>query len=198
MIARLRGLVVQRSLQSVILDVGGVGFELAVPLSTSEKVEEGKEAELLTHLHVREDALQLYGFRTAEEKELFLQLIGVSGIGPKIALNLLSAKGVSTLREAIANGDVGVLTSITGVGRKMAERIIVDLREKMGKPRAAQVGVPGLVGTAALERHEEAVLALVSLGFQRQTAEKAVHAAEKSLGTEANVEEVVREALKRV
>jgi len=197
-IARLRGLVVQRSLQSVVLDVGGVGFELAVPLSTSEKVEEGKEAELLTHLHVREDALQLYGFRTAEEKELFLQLIGVSGIGPKIALNLLSAKGVSTLREAIANGDVGVLTSITGVGRKMAERIIVDLREKMGKPRAAQVGVPGLAGTAALERHEEAVLALVSLGFQRQTAEKAVHAAEKSLGTEANVEEVVREALKRV
>ncbi len=198
MIARLRGLVVQRSLQSVVLDVGGVGFELAVPLSTSEKVEEGNEAELLTHLHVREDALQLYGFRTAEEKELFLLLIGVSGIGPKIALNLLSAKGVPTLREAIANGDVGVLTSITGVGRKMAERIIVDLREKMGRPRVAQTGAPGAAGSPAAERHEEAVLALTSLGFQRQAAEKAVHAAERGLGPEAGVEEIVREALKRV
>ena len=198
MIARLRGLVVQRSLQFVVLDVGGVGFELAVPLSTSEKIEEGREAELLTHLHVREDALQLFGFGTAEEKQLFLQLIGVSGIGPKIALNLLSAKGVSTLREAIANGDVAVLTSITGVGRKMAERIIVDLREKMGKPRLVQAGVPGLGTGAAAERHEEAVLALVSLGFQRQTAEKAVRSAEKNLGAEAGVEEVVREALKQV
>ncbi len=196
MIARLRGKVAEKSFQSVLLDVQGVGFELAVPISTSEALEVGDQAELLTYLHVREDALQLYGFLTSAEKELFLHLISVSGVGPKAALNLLSARGVAVLREAITSGDVGALTSISGVGKKTAERIIVELREKLGAPaRRAAAGIPGMLSGPA----EEAVLALVSLGFGRREAEQAVsEALAESTQRDLGTDELVRLALKKV
>ncbi len=194
-IARLRGRVIEKGFQSVLLDVQGVGFEVAVPITTAEGLTVGKEAELLTYLHVREDALQLYGFLTPSERELFLHLLSVSGVGPKVALNLLSARGVEALRRAIGAGDVAALTAISGIGRKTAERIIVELREKLGGA-VAKTGpsYAALPGTA-----EEAVLALVSLGFQRKDAERAVlQALESAAGRDLGADELVREALRRM
>ena len=197
MIARLRGRVLEKSLQRVVLDVQGVGFEVAVPLSTSETLHEGGEANLLTYLHVREDALQLYGFGSAAEKELFIQLISISGIGPRIALNLLSARGVDSLRQAIGRGDVGSLTAISGVGRKMAERIVVELREKMGVQPPVAAGA-GIASPEERQRVDEAVLALVSLGFPKPVAEKAVNAATAELEGVPGTEELVKRALQKV
>lgn len=194
MIARLHGKVLEKKLQSIVLDVHGVGFELLVPLSTSEALEAGAEVSLLTHLHVREDALQLYGFLTEAERELFLHLISVSGIGPRVALNLLSARGVEVLREAIVSGDLAALTAISGVGRKTAERIVVELREKLGGRAEKVVPTPSRLP----EEAEEAVLALTSLGFQRREAE---HAVLRVLGEEKRqlaADELVRLALKQL
>ncbi|MDZ7373350.1 MAG: Holliday junction branch migration protein RuvA [candidate division KSB1 bacterium] len=195
MIARLRGRVVEKGFQSVLLDVQGIGFEVAVPLSTAERLIVGSEAELLTYLHVREDTLQLYGFLTRPERELFEHLLSVSGVGPKLALNLLSARGVEVLRKAIAGADLATLTAISGVGRKTAERIVVELREKLGGA-ARRVGD---VYTTLPGAAEEAVLALVSLGFARKEAERALQRVlGEHDGKDLDVDQLIREALRQL
>src|SRR5512140_3308878 len=135
MISFLKGKLVEALPTQVVLDVNGVGYEALIPLSSYDKLPQpGQEVKLLTHLAVREDAHTLYGFMTAAERELFRLLINtVSGIGPKIALNILSGIAVTAFRGAVANGDVKALSQISGVGKKTAERIVVELKDKIGE-----------------------------------------------------------------
>ena len=195
MISRLRGTLVSKTPSEVIIDVNGVGYQLSVPLSTSEVLEGVRtEAVLLTYLHVREDTLQLYGFATEAEKETFRLLLSVNGVGPKLALGILSGIRVAELRSAIAQGNTPILSSITGVGKKTAERLIMELRGKVtGDAHQAHV-VPS--SSAQLKVRSEAIVALMSLGHHRATAEKAVRSAvSESPGVELSVEDLVRKAL---
>ncbi len=195
MIARLRGTVVSKSPSEVVLDVNGVGYQLSVPVSTSELLEGTRgETVLLTYLHVREDTLQLYGFATESEREAFRMLLSVNGVGPKLALGILSGIRVAELRSAIARGDTAILSSIAGVGRKTAERLIVELRSKVTDDAPHAQLVPS--SSAQLKVRSEAIVALMSLGHHRASAEKAVRSAvSESPGAEFTVEDLVRKAL---
>lgn len=190
---RLTGSVVEHSLTEVVLDVGGVGYRLTVPLSTSNAVPSSGSATLLAHLHVREDQLRLFGFATETERRLFRMLIGVSGIGPSIALAVLSGSPVEQFKNAVECSDCGYLSMIKGIGRKTAERIIVDLRESI---KTIEVE-----GAPLVSRRDQmcldAALALQSLGYTRGAAEKAVQKALAGLAdAEATTEDLVRAALK--
>jgi Holliday junction DNA helicase RuvA len=177
MIASLRGTLAHKSPTEVIVDVGGTGYSVHIPLSTFEALgSTGSPVTLLTYLHVREDAMQLFGFFTEDEKEMFKLLISVSGIGPKMAQGILSGSSVGVLRENIIRGDAAALTAIPGIGKKLAERLLVELREKVGKLGAGVEGPPEETDPRR-QLISEATLALVSLGYQRLTAEKAAKAA---------------------
>lgn len=194
MIAWLQGNILQRGHNFVVLDVQGVGYQVAVPLSTFAKLGTvGSEATLHTYLAVRESAMDLYGFATPGEKEIFELLLSVSGVGPKLALAVLSGAEVHLLRRAIASGDVDLLTSVPGIGRKTAQRILVELKEKMG----AAWQEDALAGAAASPSAEltDAVDALVVLGFSRPVA--AAHVRKASEGNPGlSVEAVVKRALR--
>jgi Holliday junction DNA helicase RuvA len=173
MIARIRGRLLDKKPNQVIVDVQGVGYEVNIPVSTYYQLPEPPaETELAIHTHVREDALSLYGFRTAHEKLVFEKLISVSGIGPKLAVTILSGLEVSELVPAIRQNDVVKLTHIPGVGRKTAERMVVELRDKLGALDPAQVAEPPLPGLSAVET--DVLSALVNLGYARSVAEKAM------------------------
>ncbi len=195
MISRLKGTIVSRTPSEVTIDVNGVGYQVSVPHSTSEVLEGVRgEAVLLTYLHVREDTLQLYGFATEAERETFRLLLSVNGIGPKLALGILSGIRVPELRTAIAQGNALLLSSIPGVGKKTAERLIMELRGKVIDAESASHLVPASSGQ--LKIRSEAIVALMSLGHNRASAEKAVRsAAMESPGAEYSLEELVRKAL---
>ncbi len=174
MIAALTGILKVKNPTEIVLDVHGVGYAVTIPLSTFEKLGEvGSSATILTHLHVREDAMQLFGFATDEERRLFKLLISVNGIGPKIAQGILSRIAVSDLKLHISKEDISALTAIPGVGRKTAERLVIELRDKIGK-----IELTGPTSTAQPageeELRQEALLALTSLGYNRSVAEKAL------------------------
>jgi Holliday junction DNA helicase RuvA len=199
MIGFLRGKLVEALPTQVIVEVHGVGYEALIPLSSFDKLPApGNEVKLLTHLAVREDAHVLYGFVTAAEREMFRLLINtVSGIGPKIALNVLSGMNVTALRGAVSNGDVKTLSQISGIGRKTAERIVVELKDKIGAAGAwealsAQRGL-----TEEDQKLNDAVLALMALGFKQIEAHDSVRAAQSALGPQATVEDLVRASLKK-
>ncbi len=189
MIARLQGTLVARGTNYVVMDVHGVGYHVAVPISTLSRLgTTGAEAILHTHLAVRESAMELYGFATLPEKEIFELLLSVSGVGPKLALAVLSGAEVHLLRRAISSGDVDLLTAVPGIGRKTAQRILIELKEKMG-----QVGVDE-VEVAPSGELGDAVDALVALGYSRPVA--AVHVRKASEGSPGlNAEALVRKAL---
>ena len=169
MIARLSGTVLEKHPMRVVLDVGGVGYEVHVPLSSFGAVgEPGTTLTLRVHTHVREDALMLYGFASPLEQRVFEHLISVSGIGPRLGLSVLSGLAPIELVQAIASGDVARLTTIPGIGRKTAERIVLELKEKLGAVAAAD---PTLPPTGP---REDLLSALVNLGYHRPAAEKAV------------------------
>jgi Holliday junction DNA helicase RuvA len=196
MISILTGTLTARAPTEVILLVGGVGFAVHVPISTYEALGgPGTEATLLTYLHVREDALQLYGFATEAERSMFRALIGVTGIGPRMALGILSGISVPDLREHLLSGNAGALTAIPGVGRKTAERLILELREKVGK--GMESPPPG-TGTVTNDRME-AALALVSLGYSRPAADQAIAAAARTLagGAPPTLEQLIKTALRQ-
>ena len=174
MIASLTGVLKIKSPTEILLDVHGVGYAVTIPLSTYEKLGEvGATQTLLTHLHVREDVMQLFGFATDEERHFFKLLISVSGIGPKIAQGILSGIAVSDLRQHISGGNIGALTAIPGVGRKTAERLVIELRDKTGKIETS--GIASFPNQDRDERlRQEALLALTSLGYNRPIAEKAI------------------------
>jgi Holliday junction DNA helicase RuvA len=199
MISFLHGKVVEALPTQVTLDVNGVGYDVLIPLSSFDRIPgPGSEVKLLTHLAVREDAHVLYGFITSAEREMFRLLINtVSGIGPKIALNVLSGMNVMALRGAVANGDVKALSQISGVGKKTAERIVVELKDKIGAPGAWEAASAERALSAADQKANDAVLALMALGFKQVDAHEAVRAAMSLLGEKATVEDLVRACLKK-
>lgn len=199
MISFLHGKLVDALPTQVTVDVHGVGYEVLIPLSSFDKLPApGGEVRLLTHLAVREDAHVLYGFATAAERELFRMLINtVSGIGPKIALNVLSGMNPVMFRGAVANGDVKALSSISGVGRKTAERIVVELKDKIGAAGAWEASSAERALSVGDQRVLDAVLALVALGFKQPDAHETIRAAQAMLGAQATVEELVRAGLKK-
>jgi Holliday junction DNA helicase RuvA len=197
MIAHLRGILLEKHPNQAVVEAGGVGYDVTIPVSTfSALPEAGHEIRLRVHTHVREDALALFGFATAEEKALFERLISVSGIGPKLAITVLSGLATADLTAAIRGGEVERLVRIPGVGKKTAERMILELREKLPAPAAeaaAAAAAPG--GKTALSRTEQDVLsALMNLGCTPAAAEAAVKKA-KAAGAGEEFEPLFRRAL---
>ena len=189
MIGRLRGNMLELNGSVAVIDVGGVGYEVEVTTSAAALLAGvPAAAEVYTHLVVRDDAQALYGFATAAERNLFRSLIKVSGIGPKLALALLSAVAPDQFASAIAHGDVAAITRVPGIGKKTASRLVVELRDRVG-----ELSVP-VLGDNAPTR--EAVLALVALGYRENVAARAVGEAAEATGAAA-VEDLVRESLKR-
>jgi Holliday junction DNA helicase RuvA len=196
MISYLFGKLVHKTPTELVIDVNGVGYQVNIPLSTFEQLENADgEIKILTYLHVREDLMQLYGFATEAERELFRLLISVSGVGPKMAQGILSGLSTPELRQAILDGNLAALTSISGVGRKTAERLVIELRDKLAKTDVAE-SVP-IPSSKQLKVRAEAVVALMSLGHSRQSAEKALLAVMKeTTEKELSVEELIKRALR--
>jgi Holliday junction DNA helicase RuvA len=192
MIASLSGRVADRRADHVVIECGGVGFRVAVSSQTLSKVPpQGKEGTLQTHLILRDDGAHLYGFSTGEERELFLQLISVAGVGPKMALAVLSGSTVGDTRRAIAAGDVKRFQVVPGIGRKTAERVIVELRERIAGELAAAPAAAGDAGPRALARE-----GLVGLGYDPSEAESMLDAAERAAGADAGPEDLIAAALR--
>ena len=196
MIAQLRGRILEKHPNRIVVDVNGVGYDVAVPLSTFYGLgEPGSDVALRIHTHVREDALALYGFASALEQELFERLIGVSGIGPKVALAVLSGIEPFDLIRAIEQADLARLTAIPGVGKKTSERIVLELKDRL--PRAQVVTMAaGHAGSEPAALRDDLLSALVNLGYHRPLAEKAVAAALKTTpdgGFERTLKQALRE-----
>ena len=199
MITFLRGKLVEALPTQAIVDVNGVGYAVLIPLSSFDKLPApGGDVLLLTHLSIREDAHVLYGFMTSSERDLFRLLINnVSGIGPKTALNVLSGMNATAFRGAVASGDVKALSQISGVGRKTAERIVVELKDKIGAAGAWEAASDKRTLSAADQKINDAVLALMALGFKQPDAHEAVRGVQAVLGEAATVENLVRACLKK-
>ena len=186
MIGRIQGVVVEKNFPQVIVSCNGVGYEIDVPMSTFYPLPRaGEEVTLLTHLVVREDAHLLYGFMTAGERTAFRQLLKVSGVGPKVALSVLSGLSVDDLAAAVASDDSARLTKVPGIGKKTAERLVLELRDKL--PKA--VGAPRSDGSAA---GNDVANALLALGYNDREAQAAV----KQLSAELPLADAIRQALK--
>ena len=199
MITFLDGKLVTALPTQAIVDVGGVGYEVFIPLSSYDKLPAaGQDIRILTHLHVREDVQILYGFMTAAERDLFRLLVNnVSGIGPKLALAVLSGMSVNSFKTAVVNSDVASLSKISGLGKKTAERIVLELKDKLGVAAAWEAASAMHAPTPEQEQANEAVLALIALGYKQVDAHKAVRELQEK--DEAKpAEELVKLALKRI
>ena len=198
MIAFLRGRVLDKFPNRIILDVSGVGYEVHVPLSTYYEIgETGSDVSLRVHTHVREDTLQLFGFLTPLEQLLFERLIAISGIGPKLAVAVLSGIDSRELVVAVQRADVARLTRIPGVGKKTAERMVLELKDRVGVAAAWEAASAAHAPTPEQEQANEAVLALIALGYKQVDAHKAVHDLQQK-GEAKSAEELVKLALKRI
>lgn len=198
MIARIRGKLVEIGFSHVVVDVNGVGYRIFIPMSTYDRLPHAnQEVTLLTFTNVREDAIHLYGFATEEEKQLFEMLISTTGIGPKLALNILSTMPVKTFCDAVTNGNLNVIKQINGVGKRTAERMIVELKDKIGKlvpgfTASAESAIPDEKAVAA----EEALLALEQLGFKRDKISKTLQELINKLPIEeCSAENLIRKSL---
>ena len=191
MIARLRGVPVGRSAEGIVLDVAGVGYLVAATQTAGRRAEAGGEITLETYLHVREDTLQLYGFADAAERELFVHLLGVSGIGPKVALGVVSSGPPEELRRAIVLEDAARFQAIPGIGKKTAERIVLELKEKLG---SEDVVVHPAAASAVGASHVVARDALVELGYSVSEAEQALARVDPDLPAEDRVRAALRSA----
>lgn len=201
MIGFLSGKILEKDANTLIVDVAGVGYEVTIPLSTFYELGEvGSDVSLRIFTHVREDALQLFGFRTARERDLFLKLISVQGIGARLGIAVLSGMSADEIVTAIRTDNLARLTSIPGVGRKTAERMVVELRDKIAELSVgAAAGSASATGTASGSDtvFDDALSALINLGYQRNAAEKALQDAAKD-GTELSVQKLLRSALQRL
>ena len=203
MIAHLTGTLLAKQATSVILDVGGIGYEVTIPVSTFYDMGEiGSQVSLRIYTHVREDTLQLFGFRTARERELFMLLISVTGIGPKSGIAMLSGMSADEIITAIRTNNLARLTAIPGVGKKTAERLVIELRDKMAalsspaleEQLAAQT--PGAAAAATEDSlREDALSALTNLGYQRAAAERSINQALQE-GGDLSVELLLRRSLR--
>jgi holliday junction DNA helicase RuvA len=194
MIVRLTGTIVSKHPTEVVVDVNNVAYSAAVPVSTSSVLgDPGDAVQLLTYMHVREDAIQLFGFATDDERDTFRLLLTVNGIGPRMALAVLSGMTVADLRAHIASGNAGALTAIPGIGRKIADRLVMELKDRVA--RTATTGAQG--GESQRGSRQEALAALLSLGFQKTAAEKAIRdALLASPEAGDSVEKLVRASLR--
>jgi len=204
MIAHLSGTLLSKEPNQVIVDVGGVGYDVTIPLSTFYDLDDQESGvKLLIYTHVKEDALQLYGFKTANERKLFVHFISVSGVGPKLGIALLSHMKTEELIESIKSNNLARLTQIPGVGRKTAERLVVDLRDKMIQLSQSQVAEetgtkPESIYVSSEDTvRADALSALLNLGYQRSGAEKAIDAAVGE-GGDVTVESILRRSLKKL
>lgn len=204
MIAHLSGTLLSKQATSVILDVAGVGYEVTIPLSTFYDLEDaGSKVQLRIYTHVREDALQLYGFKSVRERELFLRLISVSGVGPKLGITLLSGMSADEIIASIRTNNLARLTLVPGIGRKTAERLVVELRDKVATLSSPEMeeelgAEPGTtVPPTEDTMRADALSALLNLGYQRSAAEKAVGAA-MSEGGDLSVESILRSSLRKL
>lgn len=193
MIAHLGGKLLEKHANTAIVDVAGVGYEVAIPLSTFYELgEAGSDVQLRVYTHVREDAIQLFGFRTLRERDLFLRLISVQGIGPKLGITILSGMSADEMIAAIRANNLARLTSIPGVGRKTAERLVIELRDKMGEIVADDKADSQPLPADAM--FDDALSALVNLGYQRAAAEKAVKQAASDVA-DPSVQKLLRRSL---
>lgn len=192
MIGYLKGNLIQKSPNQVVLDIGGVGYCVWVPLSTYFELGDlDDKAELFVYTHLTDNSLSLYGFSTEKERDIFLKLIGISGIGPKLALNILSGIGVSDLEEAIRQSDVVRISLIPGIGKKTALRIALELQEKLEKKE-------NILKAKGFQEREDLISALMNLGFKRKEVEKIVDETINKLTVEAGFEHLLRESLKKL
>jgi Holliday junction DNA helicase RuvA len=195
MIGFLRGLLLEKQPNRLLVDVGGVGYDVQVPLSTFYRLpDRGGEVALRVHTHVREDAISLFGFATALELQIFERLIGVSGIGPRLALAVLSGIEVADLTRAVRLGDLARLTAIPGIGRKTAERIILEVKDRLPQAEAAAAGAGDALGGAPSDLRGDLLSALLNLGYHRALAEKAIDAALDAPG-DVTFERLLKRAL---
>ena len=193
MIAYVRGVLDHKEPSRLVVDVNGIGYEIFVPLSTYQKLPAlGDQVKLFTHHHVREDAVNLYGFLSFEEKEIFELVLTISGVGAKVALSILSAMTVDVFRRSVAQGDMKTLTKIPGIGKKSAERMVLELKDKIGTVHVDE----GMMRALGTESGNDAVAALLSLGTGQSAAEYAVYRAERLLGDEARLEDIIAQAIK--
>ena len=192
MIAYLKGRLIHKTPDRIILDIAGVGYAASIPLSTYLKLGElYDEAELFIHTHSTDSAILLYGFHTEEEKNIFLKLITISGIGPKIALNILSGIEASDLKDAIRRSDIARLSLIPGIGKKTAMRIALELQEKL-------TGKEDILKPEGMQEREDLISALTNMGFKRKEVESIIDDTIKAQTREAGFEQLLREGLKRL
>ncbi|MHB9111251.1 MAG: Holliday junction branch migration protein RuvA [Thermoleophilia bacterium] len=191
MIASLTGQLRSRDTDGIVLDVAGVGYRVAMPARSLDRLDPSREVFVFTYLHVREDVMCLYGFIETEERDFFELLKGVSGVGPKVAIGILSAYGPADLRRAVLNRDIAVFQSISGIGKKTAERLVLELKDKVGDFSDAAAGEAAAVGNGSYQLAREA---LVSLGYNFAEAEAALAGADP----DTDAEELVRGALKKI
>ncbi len=193
MISYVRGVLDYKEPNLVVVDINGIGYEVFVPLSTYQKLPAvGGQVKLHTYHHVREDAMQLYGFLSSEEKEVFELVLSISGVGTKVALSILSFISVNEFRRAIAQSDMKTLTKIPGIGKKSAERMVLELKDKIGDIHIDE----RMLRLLEAESTNDAVSALLTLGASQSAAEYAVYRAERLLGEEAKIEDLIAQALK--
>lgn len=198
MIAYLSGKLLEKQANSLIVDVGGIGYEVSIPLSTFYELGDvGSDVQLRIYTHVREDAIQLFGFKTMRERELYLRLISVQGIGAKSGIAMLSGMSADELILALRTEDLAKLSTIPGVGRKTAERMVIELRDKVGDVTVTGTSALDATTTGSVpvdDVFEDALSALVNLGYQRNAAEKALQVAAKEV-TDATVQKLLRRSL---
>lgn len=202
MIEQITGRIIKKSPTFCIVDCNGVGVGLNISLNTFQKIKNNRsnsQISLYTHLHVREDILQLYGFSEPEEKEFFRMLISVSGIGPRLALTLLSGPSTKDIKDAITREDVAILTRVPGIGRKTAQRLILELKEKMTTNREMKNATPiAIVSDQLRDRINEAVRALVQLGYKQEDAYHSLSKLADQLSEDTSLEELIKMALRSV
>jgi Holliday junction DNA helicase RuvA len=201
-ITRLTGLLLEADLTEIVVDVNGVGYAVTVPMSTYDRLPNlEQKLVLFTHMHVREDAMQLFGFASREERQLFRLLITVSGVGPRLALNVLSCMSVSAFCATVAAADTKALGKISGVGKRMAERLAVELREKVsGLDPAASLGGQAATSAGSLTQEaQDAIGALETLGFKAETARKTIQKLIQDAPSQApKAETLIRKALQQL
>ncbi|BDD11306.1 Holliday junction ATP-dependent DNA helicase RuvA [Fulvitalea axinellae] len=195
MIAYLKGALAHKEPAFVIVDVGGMGYEVRISLNTYAALKNEESYKLVTYLHVKEDAQILYGFSEGSEKRLFMQLIGISGVGPNTALTILSSMDANDLKRAIVSEDAKTVQSVKGIGAKTAQRIILELKDKLAKEGFDQK-VDAALGVAHYAVKEDALTALTTLGIAKATAEKSIDTILKKAASDITTEEVIKLALK--
>ncbi len=179
----------------ILVDVGGIGYEVKISLNTYSKLKDSKKGKVYTYLHVKEDSHTLFGFYSTDEKSLFVKLISISGVGPSTAILMLSSMGVSEIQESIAGEDVAAIKKVKGIGTKTAERIVLELKDKIRKEIGGEKTI-GFVSDSFNIIREEAMIALVTLGIQKSMAEKSINIILKNADKDITLEEVIKLALK--